>query len=85
MRWKQVLIAVDQLLNTLAGGFADETISARCFRCRDRQPYKQLRTIIDKVLFWDKEGTKRHCELSYESEIERRHLPPEERNHAKSS
>jgi hypothetical protein len=85
MRWKQVAIAGDQLLNTLLGGYADETISSRCFRCRDRQPYKQLRKIIDAVLFWDHVGTKRHCELSYESEINRRHLPPEERNHAKSS
>jgi hypothetical protein len=74
-----VAIAVDQLINALAGGFADETVSSRCFRCRDRQPYKQLRKIIDAVLFWDRDGTKRHCELSYESEIKRRHSPPEER------
>jgi hypothetical protein len=85
MKLRQVLIAGDQFINTLFGGWADETISARCWRGRDRNPYKQLRTIIDTVLFWDKEGDKRHCELSYESEIYRRHLPPEERNHAKSS
>jgi hypothetical protein len=82
---KQILIALDQLANAFLKGWADETISARCFRCSDRNPYKQLRKIIDKVLFWDRKGTKRHCELSYESEINRRHSPPEERNHAKSS
>lgn len=32
MQIKQVLIALDQLANTLAGGYADETISSRCYR-----------------------------------------------------
>lgn len=28
----QVLVALDQLVNTLAGGYADETISSRAYR-----------------------------------------------------
>ncbi len=30
--FKNVLIALDQLLNTVCGGFPDETISAVCYR-----------------------------------------------------
>lgn len=30
--WKQVLIALDQLLNTLFRGYADETLSSRAWR-----------------------------------------------------
>ena len=29
---KQFLIAADQLANTIAGGYADETLSSRCWR-----------------------------------------------------
>ncbi len=67
---KQVLIAVDQLANTLVGGFADETISARMYRTRN-----PFRHVVDVLFFWDMTGRKRHCELSYESELLRRHLP----------
>jgi hypothetical protein len=31
---KQVLIALDQLLNTLFKGYADETLSSRAYRLR---------------------------------------------------
>ena len=75
---KQILIAVDQLVNTLVWikgdgfGFADETLSARAWRLRcQSSAYKR----IDALFFWDRDGGKHHCELSYESELERRHLP----------
>lgn len=71
---KQLLIALDQALNALSGGMADETLSARCWRCRDRQPYKTLQPVID-WLFSDPD----HCEKSYESEKNRSQLPPEYR------
>ena len=29
---KRTLIAVDQLINTLLGGWPDETLSSRCYR-----------------------------------------------------
>lgn len=36
-RWgKQVLVALDQLVNALFGGWADETLSSRCWRKRDK-------------------------------------------------
>ena len=72
---KQILVAADQLMNALLGGFADETLSARCYRCRHRQPYAFLKVVIDGLFFWQFE----HCKQSYMSEALRRQLPPEYR------
>lgn len=76
----QVLIAIDQLLNTLIGGKADETLSARAHRMRlKRQKYwGWTADAIDALFFWQKDehGQRNHCKRSYESEIKRRHLPP---------
>ena len=48
-RWgKQVLVALDQLVNALFGGWADETLSSRCWRKRDKTGWKQARM----ALFW---------------------------------
>jgi hypothetical protein len=75
---KRTLIVVDQLLNTLLGGWPDETLSSRCYRwARDgvrAWPCK----LVDGLFFWQKE----HCKSSYESEREGRQSPPELR-HAK--
>ncbi|MDR3181702.1 MAG: hypothetical protein LBT89_02085 [Planctomycetaceae bacterium] len=71
MRAKQVLIAVDQLLNTLLGGWADETFSARCYRMN----WKILVNIIDTIFFWQKD----HCRESWLWELERMDLPLEYR------
>jgi hypothetical protein len=69
---KQILIAFDQFVNTLLGGLADETLSARAWRNRDKH---SLYKLID-ILFWfDKENGKGHCELSFDSEQLRYHLP----------
>lgn len=80
---KQILIAVDQLLNSLlfflpGGCWADETLSARAWRCRAMAPFNMLQPVIDRLFFWDKE----HCRTSFESEVERRQSPPEEREAA---
>ena len=76
-RWlKQVLVALDQLLNALIpGGWADETLSARCWRLRERTGWGIARRVIDVValLFRDKN----HCEVSYQSELLRLQCPPE--------
>ena len=75
---KQTLIAFDQLLNTLLfGGWADETMSSAAWRM-EQQGYfwgKLVRPFIDGILFFDKD----HCRTSYESELTRNQLPPEER------
>lgn len=79
-RVKQVLIAFDQFVNCLfglfdGGAWADETISARAWRCRDRYPFSLYRSVIDR-LFWFDQG---HCRSSYESEVRRAQSPPGER------
>lgn len=73
---KQILIALDQLLNTLiyirgdGWGHADETLSARLWRLQ--HPAHKL---VDALFWWDREGIIRHCELSYRAELLRQHLP----------
>lgn len=73
---KQVLISLDQLINTCLGGWADETLSARCYRnSKKGYWYAKLGVKILDFIFkpWDKE----HCKESYQSELKRTHLPCE--------
>lgn len=69
---KNILIALDQLLNTIFNGWPDETLSARAHRLEQERGRKWPRFLIDLILFFDKD----HCYQSYLSEIERRQLPP---------
>ena len=68
----QILIALDQLINTLIGGYADETLSSRAHRRRLRGK-GGVAWGIDHIFFWQDE----HCKASYESELERAQLPVE--------
>lgn len=72
-----IAIAFDQLLNTLLGGRADETLSARAYRMREKKQrvWGWTADAIDALFFWQ-DG---HCESAYISEIERKHLPQEYR------
>ena len=72
MALKQIAIALDQLVNTIFGGWADETLSARLYRTRS-----PFRKVIDLLFFFDKD----HCHTSYLSEIKRAQLPPEYRDY----
>jgi len=76
-----ILIAFDQLLNAILGGYPDETISARCWREK-----RLLRYVIDGLFFWQFVYEKRlynkivarwkgHCEQCYEWEMARKDLP----------
>ncbi len=67
MAVKQVLIALDQVANTLAGGMADETLSARAWRTQN----SPLIRLIDAVFFWEAD----HCKASYNAELLRTQLP----------
>lgn len=69
----QVLIGFDQLLNTLLGGYADETLSSRAWRAEQKGKIfgKIFRPTIDTILFFDKD----HCYTSYLAEVARRQLP----------
>lgn len=75
--WKNLLIAHDQLCNAIAGGWPDETISSRAFRWSRDGVRQWPRRLIDALFFWDKKGSVRHCELSYNSEQLRLQCPPE--------
>lgn len=77
MRFRQFLIAVDQLLNTVAGGYADETISCRAWRRKDdKKIWAIMRKVIDCIFFWQNN----HCKKAYEAELNRKHLPKEFRD-----
>lgn len=74
----QPLIAFDQTFNTMihisgdGWGWADETLSARLFRCHLQGLIsdKPMR-FVDALFFWQPQ----HCYHSWRSEIERRQLP----------
>ncbi|WP_269633156.1 hypothetical protein [Pelomonas sp. BJYL3] len=70
----QVLIALDQLANALLFfGWADETISARSWRQREKWQWRQARRVIDWIFALL--GDSNHCQGAYESELQRSQLP----------
>jgi len=75
MKPLQVFIALDQLANTLLGGWADETLSSRAYR-RSQKGKHGARRIIDGLFFWQVE----HCKNAYYSEINRRQYPADFRD-----
>jgi hypothetical protein len=67
-----LLIAIDQLLNAIAGGWCDETLSARAWReGRESRYWSAVRRAIDALFFLQQQ----HCFNAYLSEYERKHLP----------
>lgn len=74
---REIAIGIDQLLNTIARGWADETLSARAWRMHEQTAAWALtRRIIDGIFFWQPH----HCKSAYESEQDRKQLPPEYRS-----
>lgn len=71
----QVLVALDQLINALLAGFADETLSSRAHRMAVKaQPvWGWTARAINALFFWQPN----HCLSSFVAERERRQLPPE--------
>lgn len=59
--FKNVLIAIDQLANTLAAGDPDETISSRVGKRRDGKERFWAR-VIDRLFFWQRDHTKKSIE-----------------------
>jgi len=67
-----LLVAFDQLLNTLLLGHCDETVSSRLGRSKGRERYpwvEYVRLIVDMIFFFDykidENGNKiGHCEKS---------------------
>lgn len=77
--WRhQILLALDQALNVFPlHGYADETISARCWRLQSRSRFWRFMLRLVDWLFsrWEKD----HCLKSWQSEQRGSQLPPEYR------
>jgi len=74
-RWfKQILIALDQSLNAILGGWADETLSSRAHR-RRLAGKPRLANALDWL--FRLVGDEDHCRASYYSEVKRLQAPPE--------
>lgn len=65
-----VAIAVDQLLNTVMGGYPDETLSSRIYRASLTSKLALAVRIIVDILFLP--TGKGHCKRAYESELQRK-------------
>lgn len=76
--FKQSMVAIDQLANALSGGWADETLSSRLWRKRERPGWKQARSCLDFLAA--RLGDSDHCRTAYESELKRLQCPPEMRS-----
>lgn len=92
----QVLLAIDQLANTLLlfghpGTYADETISARAWRqSREGRPARWVwfRRFVDALFIWqdawlllrEQHTGRLHCQRAYDKEQARMGLPPEYRS-----
>lgn len=74
-RLLQILIAADQLFNTLAGGWADETLSSRCYRKAILSTHPKKRWFIMYCLINAMFFDSAHCKTSYNNELRRKHLP----------
>ena len=64
----QVLVAVDQLANAVLGGWADETLSSRAHRLRDKKLWFVVEKVINALFFLQKD----HCLMAYEAELNRK-------------
>lgn len=67
-------IALTQMLNTLTGGWPDESTSSRLWRLEMQGNERAgfLRCVVDLLFFWQHD----HCRLAYEAERARYQLPP---------
>ena len=76
----QILIAIDQLANAITGGWADETLSSRAYRMREkRQKYwGWTANVIDAMFFFQKE----HCYNSWLEEVNRQQSHPSTRRNS---
>jgi len=71
-RGRRILIALDQLLNSIFNGWPDETLSSRAYRWHEAGKRLWPMHLIDMIFFWEDA----HCYESYMSEQQRAHLPP---------
>ncbi len=91
----QLFLGLDQLANVCLGGYADETLSARCYRQGVRTVTTGLSdrwsvawAVVDTMFAWQdwliqrrtgRAPEMRHCQRAYVSELLRMQCPPEYR------
>lgn len=63
--FRNVLVSIDQLANTLLAGYPDETLSARSWRCRDKKRWFITMKVINFFAH-----NPHHCELAFTKEID---------------
>lgn len=69
--WREVLLALDCLLNALLRGWHHETLSSRSFRAWImRRPAGWLRWVIDVLFVWQS-GKLDHCQRHHLAEVAR--------------
>jgi hypothetical protein len=75
--WMNLLICVDQGLNSVLGGSCDETLSSRTHRrAQSSKPWATFEKIVNAVFFLDVDSQgRRHCELAYMVEMVGGHMP----------
>lgn len=74
--WHQILLALDQMANVLLGGYADETLSVRAHRMREKkQKYWGWTANAIDFVFSTLFREKNHCYNAYMYEIQRRQQP----------
>jgi hypothetical protein len=77
----ELFISLDQLVNVLLLGSADETLSARAWRTEQKGRIfgRLFRPLIDLLFFWQPTGGLGHCQQAFQRERAKFYLPPEYR------
>lgn len=75
---KQLLYWLDQGLNVFLLGYADELLSARCYRLKDKYLHFFVLMLIVDAIFYVIERD--HCKNAFINEKNRKYLPKEYRN-----
>jgi hypothetical protein len=65
----KILLSLDQLLNTLLGGYPDDTLSARAWANRRHRVWAIAVVIIDTI--FAAIGYPNHCKDAYDEEVNR--------------
>lgn len=69
-----ILIAIDQLVTAILGGWPDETLSSYAWRLEQQgKPFGFTRRLIDWIFFWDED----HCHKAMVAERKRLQMPPD--------
>lgn len=70
----RVLLAIDQLVTALLGGWPDESLSSYAWRLEKQgKPFGFMRKVIDAIFFWDED----HCYKAMLAERWHLQTPPE--------